>query len=102
MKRKLKHDMQAAITARIFELKEKPFPELKALPSLSDVPCQSEGINFTVTTWTKLETTGKLQVGVYAYYVGKFNIGTSFNDGFFINSEGSIEEMPVEIQLKRI
>ncbi len=92
--------MQEDVTSRIVELKGKSFSELRAMPSPSDIHRPVENKSYTVTTWTELEDSGLLQVGVYAYFIGVLGIGTSVHDGFLILPDGTLKEMPVEMQVK--
>jgi hypothetical protein len=102
MKRELKENMQTEVANRIAELKCMSFAELKTLPSPSDVKKQNGDKSYTLTTWTELQDNGKLEVGVYAYFLGWLNIGTSVHDGFIMTPDGKTEKMPIEMQVKCI
>ena len=94
--------MWSHVASRIGQLKSMSYSDLAALPSHSDIQESDGDKAFTLATWVDQEEDGTLQVGVYTDYTGFLGIGTSAHDGFLMATDGTIEEMPCEMQVKHI
>jgi len=98
---KLTEEMWAKVVARVDELKSLPYSKLAIMPHYSEVENTCNGVPIRVATWIDK---GKDQLGIAVHTIKEGILGseTIAHDGFFINPDGSIKQMPSERQLKNV
>ena len=95
MKRKeLYADMQAKIDARLAELRQHFFSDLAELPEYSDNPHKFGKWEYTIATWRDRKSDDLIQIMVQAYCPWILGIGTMMADGFRMQRDGMIVEVP--------
>jgi len=93
-KKELYADMQSKIAARLAELRQRDFSTLAGLPKYGDEAKQFGKWNYTLATWCDRKSEDLLQIVVQAYYHWMLGIGTMMADGFRIQKNGMILEVP--------
>lgn len=93
-KKELYADMQAKIDARLAELRQHSFADLVSLPEYFDDPKEFGKWKYTLATWRDTKSDDLVQVVVQAYYHWHLGIGTMMADGFRMQTNGTIVEVP--------
>ena len=95
MKRKeLYADMQAKIDARLAELRQYSFSDLTEMPEYFDDPHMFGKWKYTIATWRDRKSDNLVQIVVQAYCPWILGIGTMMADGFRMQRDGMIVEVP--------
>ena len=100
LRRELRLDMQSHIDSHVAELRLLSFANLLALPEYSEEPRQFRKWEYTLATWRIQKADDLLQVVVQAYYRVFFGISAMTANGFRINSDGLILEIPEDERYK--
>jgi hypothetical protein len=95
-KKQLYDDMQLKIAARLTDLRQKDFSSLAEFPKYTDEAHQFGRWKYTLAVWCDRKSESLIQVVAQAYYHWILGIGTMMADGFRIQKDGSIVELPQE------
>jgi len=93
-KKELYADMQSSIAARLAELRQRDFSVLAELPKYADETHQFGKWEYTLAVWCDRKSEDMTQIVVQAYYHWMLGIGTMLADGFRIQKDGRIVEVP--------
>ena len=90
--------MKANIESRIAELRYQSFTDLATLPEYSDSQRAYGKWTYTLATWRDQKSPDLVQIVVQAYYHWMLGIGTMMADGFRIQRDGTVIDLPQDVR----